>query len=79
MHVAKQKYFNIILNLRNYIITIFYLYNVTRVFFIINVYFFILILKNRLCIFSIMLDFIRSKQDPDRSLMLMRGSTTLAL
>lgn len=79
MHVAKQKYFNIILNLRNYIITIFYLYNVTRVFFIINVYFFMLILKNRLCIFSIMLDFIRSKQDPDRSLMLMRGSTTLAL
>lgn len=77
MHVAKQKYFNIILNLRNYIITIFYLYNVTRVFFIINVYFFILILKNRLCIFSIMLDF--SKQDPDRSLKLMRGSTTLAL
>lgn len=76
MHVAKQKYFNIILNLRNYIITIFYLYNVTRVFFIINVYFFILILKNRLCIFSIMLDF--SKQDPDRSLKLMRGSTTLA-
>lgn len=77
MHVAKQKYFNIILNLRNYIITIFFLYNVTRVFFIINVYFFILILKNRLCIFSIMLDF--SKQDPDRSLKLMRGSTTLAL
>lgn len=77
MHVAKQKYFNTILNLRNYIITIFYLYNVTRVFFIINVYFFILILKNRLCIFSIMLDF--SKQDPDRSLKLMRGSTTLAL
>lgn len=72
MHVAKQKYFHIILNLRNYIITIFYLYNVTRVFFIINVYFFMLI-------FSIMLDFIRSKQDPDRSLMLMRGSTTLAL
>lgn len=79
MHVAKQKYFHIILNLRNYIITIFYLYNVTRVFFIINVYFFMLILKNRLCIFSIMLDFIRSNQDPDRSLMLMRGSTTLAL
>lgn len=77
MHVAKQKYFHIILNLRNYIITIFYLYNVTRVFFIINVYFFMLILKNRLCIFSIMLDF--SKQDPDRSLKLMRGSTTLAL